>query len=294
MSNEDTYVYDFETREYFTKEFWSKNKLLNDNVINLSKHITTHFYSTGDYCRIISLWMYKFWLPDISIEKLSCYSSNSIINLLNLTAQTIFEKEKVDDKSSLLVDIDLLKNKELKEELLWGIIENAKKKWKINLVKWTWQEWDPRNRIIEISFPEKNPQIEQDILISQIFWSKDEVDIIQHNDKIIKASNKAKEKIPELYNMFNKGLDIWVNLLLKFPFQSKSWEQEWMWVEVIEWDWEAVKWILQNDPQIVNLKSWEEVVSNINDMFDYIIYFQDGTQEWNETWKIIINKNKKN
>lgn len=286
--SENDIIWDSETRECFTKDYWNENKLIKGNTINISNHITIHLYSKNDYCRAITLGMLKFGLPDICIENLSCYSNQSVASLINLTAQTLLEKKTIDKEGKLSLDIDLLTNQELKFDLLNTLQENAERKAEINIIEGIWEEGDPQNKIIEIRFPKKNPQIEQDELIAKVFGSKDEATYLSHDDEILAASQRAKEKIPELYDMFEKVLPLGTHLLIKFPFENLSGEREWMWVEVVKWNGKTVKGLLQNDPQIVKtLKSGQEVTKNIDDMFDYILYFPDGTQEGNETGEII-------
>lgn len=286
--NENDIIWDSETRECFTLGFWNENKLIKGNSINVSKHITIHLYPKNDYCRAITLGMLKFGLPDICIENLSCHSNQSVASLINLTAQTLLDKKTIAKKGKLLIDIESLSNQELKSDLLNSLEEKAEKKAEIKLVQGIWEEGDPQNNIIEIGFPKNNPQIKQDELIAKVFGSKDEVTYLRHDDELVAASEKAKEKIPELYDKFSKGLPVGTNLLIKFPFENIAGEREWMWVEVVKWEGKTIKGLLQNDPQIVKtLKAGQEVTKNIADMFDYILYFSDGTQEGNETGKII-------
>ena len=289
MKSEDDFLWDSETRECFTKEYWKENRLIKNNEINLQKHITMHLYQKDDYCRVITLGMLKFGLPDLCIENLSCYSNLSLGNLINLTAQTLFERKKLDKTGQLQVDIDLLKSQDLKTSLMNSLLENAQRKANINIQEGIWEEGDPENKIIEIVFAKDNPQVEQDQLISKIFGAEDEVSYISHDDKILAAKERAKEKIPELYNKFNLGFPTGTHLLIKFPFENEEEQREWMWVEVVKWEEDQVNGLLQNDPHIIkNLKSGQEVEKNINEMFDYIIYYPDGSQEGNETGKIIL------
>lgn len=286
--NENDIIWDSETRECFTKDFWNENRLINDNSINISKHITIHLYQKNDYCRAITLGMLKFGLPDICIENLSCYSNQSVASLINLTAQTFLDKNTIDIKGKLSIDIESLSNQELKSDLLNLLEDKAEKKAEINIKQGVWEEGDPQNRIIEIGFPKNNPQIKQDELMAKVFGSKDEVTYLSHDDELLAASERAKEKMPELYDKFSKGLPIGTHLLIKFPFGNVTGEREWMWVEVVKWTDKEIKGLLQNDPQIVKyLKAGQEVTKNIDDMFDYILYLPDGTQEGNETGKII-------
>lgn len=289
--NENDILWDSETRECFSKEFWKENRLLNDGEINISRHITMHLYQKGDFCRVITLGMLKFGLPDLCIENLSCYNSLSLASLINLTAQTLYEKKTISKKGKLIVDIDRLKNQKLKTDLLNFLKENAQRKQEIDLIVGTWEEGDPENRLFEIAFSKENPQVEQDELISKIFGSKDEVSYISHNEKIIEAHERAKEKIPQLFEKFSKGLATGTHLLIKFPFENEEEQREWMWVEIVKWEKDVIIGLLQNEPHVIkDLKAGQEVTKNIDEMFDYLIYYPDGTEEGNETGKIIQGK----
>lgn len=289
--NRNDFIWDSMTRECFSREFWKGNRLIKGETINLSRHITMHLYPKGDYCRLITLGMQKFDLPDICIENLSCYSNMSLASLINLTAQAMHEEENLLVDWTLTPHIDSLKNQELKEMLINSLEENAQKTASLKFKEGKWEEGDPDNFIIEMEFSQKNPQVEQEALISTIFGSKDEISYISHNERILAASEKAKEKIPELYKKFNEGLSVGTTLLFKFPFENKEEQREWMWVEVIEWKNDQVVGLLQNDPQVVpHLKAGQKVIKDVNLMFDYILYFEDGTSEGNETGKIMMGQ----
>jgi len=278
--NQDAIIYDSETREYFSKKYWVENRLIRNGEIDISKHITIHLYQKNDYCRAITLGMLKFGLPEICIKNLSCHTGESIANLINLSAQTIFEQSIIHKKGKLNLDIDLIENKELRVRLLNSLDSNAMKKSIINIVQGKWEEGDPNNKIIEFAFSKNNPQVEHDELLSEIFGALDEVSFIEHDDELLEASEQAKKRIPALKEMFIKGMPPGQNLLVKFPFKNFSGESEWMWVEVVKWKGDKVFGLLQNEPKFVtSLKAGEEVKKNINEMFDYILYFPDGTQE---------------
>jgi len=285
-------IWDSETREVFSNQFWEENRIFSENSIDIWKHITIHMYKNDDYCRAITLGMLKFGLPEICIENLSCYIDESVESLFNLTAQTLLENKKIEEEGELKLNVNLLKNKKLKDLLIQSSYENAKGKTSINIVKGKWEEGDPQNRIIEIEFSEENSQIEHNELITTLFGSKDEMSHVTHDEKILEASNKAKLKIPELKEKFVKGLPVGTHLLLKFPFKYEDDNDEWMWVEVVKWKGNSIEGILQNDPYFVkSLKAGQKVSKEINLMFDYILYLPDGTSEGNETGTLIMQQN---
>ncbi len=90
---------------------------------------------------------------------------------------------------------------------------------------------------------------------------KDKVTGLSHEDELLAASERAKDKIPELYNKFSKGLSVGSHLLIKFPFENASGEREWMWVDVVKWNEKEIIGILQNDSKFV--KSLKQSVQYI-------------------------------
>jgi len=106
---------------------------------------------------------------------------------------------------------------------------------------------------------------------------------------LLEASKRAKETTLKFKDDFNKGFPVGTALLIKFPFSNLAGENEWMWVEVIKWEGDTVTGLLQNEPQMVtNVKIGEEVTKDFDEMFDYILYHPDGTNEGNETGEIIM------
>ena len=295
MSNDiDGIIWDETTRECFTKEFWKEKRidLWTDSIPDISNHIVMHFYKEGEFYRLVTLGMSKFGLPDIVIDKISSHIGESVGGLINLTCQTLCERGYIDEEGKLLVDIDRLKNEDLKNLLYKTLQENAQKKAILNIFIGKNEKGDPDNILLEIRFGEitkRNCQVELTELMDNIFGSKDdEVISVQHDKEILKASKRAKEKLPELKKKFNEGFEPGEYILLKLPFTYGDDNNEWMWIEVIKWEKKKIIGILQNDPYYIeNLKAGAEVNGKEKDVFDYIHYFSDGKNEGNETGKIM-------
>jgi len=281
-------IWDAETRQFISKEYWKEYRMISDKSVNISDHTTIHMYRDGEYCRAITLGMSKFGLPDVCVENLSCEGAGSMGTLINLTTQIMFEKNKVDKAGMLSLDIESIKNKGSKNEFLESLYENAEKKIDINIIKGEREEGDPDNRLLEIGFPKDNPQIEQNALLSELFGYEDNVVTVDHDDAIMAASEHAYETVLEMYDDFKKGFPAGTHLLIKFPFDNEEGDREWMWVEVVSWKDKTVKGLLQNDPQMIkDLKSGQEVKKHLDLMFDYILYRPDGSSEGNETGKLM-------
>ncbi len=286
-------VYDGETRQYFTPDFWNKMRVetWTDELPYIPGQISIHSYRDGEFCRNISLGMQKFGLPDILINNSSCYNNDQFISLINILAQHISKNQSI-YKDQILIDINKISNKMLRDEMLASLEDNAKKKVILALKAGTPEEGDPLNNLLEINFDNKNfesPQMCQEQIISDLFGFTEEVAHINHDDEILKASKEAKAKLPKLKELFNKGLDPGYTLLLKAPFEDDKGDQEWMWIEVTKWKDSGIKGILQNEPFYVkDLKAGSTVNANQNDIFDYILYMPDGSMEGNKTQELIL------
>ena len=291
-------VTDYTTYESFNDKSWSEDRVSNFNKDNqdITSQFTIHLYRENELCRAVTLGLGKFCLPDISIQNLSCKDQRSYGSLINLVSQTWIEKPVIRADTTLMINIKALKNDRVKTRLLNSLEKNASKKALISLAFVEPQEGDAYNSQFEIIFNDENfssKQEQQQALISQVFGATDQVDYISHDDRVLQASQIAREKLPELKTMFNKGLDPGYSILLKAPFETDNGGREWMWIEVTEWNDNSIKGILQNDPfEISNLSAGSIVNVNPNDVFDYILYFPDGSTGGNETGKIISGKTK--
>ncbi|MGX1931220.1 DUF2314 domain-containing protein [Flagellimonas sp. 2504JD4-2] len=290
-------VTDYVTYESFNRSSWKSDRVatFTDSSQDITSQYTIHLYREGSFCRAVTLGMGKFCLPDISISGISCNDQNSFASLINLLGQTLFENPKITEESAIMVDITKIRNDNLRNSLISSLEENAEKKGVLNLKSVAPQEGDAYNEQYQIIFDRhgfSSPQEEQQQLISTIFGATDEIQYINHDDQVLAASNRAKQKLPELKKLFNQGLEPGFSLLLKAPFETDNGGREWMWIEVTQWKASKIIGILQNDPfEIADLKAGAIVNADQADIFDYIYYHADGTSEGNETGAIIRAQN---
>ncbi|WP_298427178.1 DUF2314 domain-containing protein [uncultured Kordia sp.] len=288
----DFVVYDGDVRKYFSQKTWQRDRVdaWENGIPNAMRQLTIHSYRDYEYCRSITLGMQRYGLPDFVIEESPCSNITNATQLLTVIAQLLFEGNQIKNKS-LAVDINQIQNTEFKNIMASMIYKNAKKKAIINFYpNVPMEEGDPFNTIFKINFDVKgydDTQAYESEIYDHIFGSKDEVTNVNHNEEIKAASERAKKRLPELKQLFNKGLDT-ETLLLKAPFTTDDGGNEWMWIEVTRWTNETIEGILQNDPHYIkNLKSGAKITAQQADIFDYILYKADGTVEGNETRKLI-------
>ncbi|MEM6725316.1 MAG: DUF2314 domain-containing protein [Bacteroidota bacterium] len=289
-------LWDEFTRECFTPAFWTDYRIPEtmEPVPNIGKHTVMHFYQESEeFCRLITLGMSKFGLPDIVVENLSCYSGKEWPLLISFIAQQMLENPSLGKNNQLTIDVEQLQNQGVKTAILSNILEGGTGKATIKLAPGTPKSGDPDNSIVEIVFrdsEETNAQILQDNLIAQIFGVEDKVyDVAAGNEELAAASKRAKAKLPKLKKRFKKGLGTEQTLLMKFPFVYDEVEIEYMWVEILSWQGNSVEGILQNQPYYVpNLQAGQRIKRDPEDMYDYILQLSTDEYEGNETGEIIL------
>jgi uncharacterized protein YegJ (DUF2314 family) len=111
------------------------------------------------------------------------------------------------------------------------------------------------------------------------FWGaeKDEITHVEHDDKVLAASRKARESLPALRAAFQAGLEPGEMLLVKAPFPIPDGGREWMWVEVTAWKGDAIRGVLRNEPTYIpDLQAGQEVEVSEKDVLDYKRKLPDG------------------
>jgi len=286
-------IWDDQTRQCFSLEQWVTHRIngFSDDIPDISKHITIHVYKDGEYIRAITLGMQKFGLPDIEVSDFSWSDYKGTGNLINLFGQQLFEVGKVKTEGKFELDISKINHKKVRQSLLDGLYENSKKKATIKIIEGVKDKGDPENRIIEIVFdnyPGKNKQEKIYNMLSELLGWGDSISYIKHNEEILKASERARKKLPEIKKKIKAGLEPGEYYMVKAPFNTPDGGNEWMWVEIISWNGSKIKGLLKNQPSnIPRLKVGAEVIVNQEDVFDYIHQLPDGSSEGNETGRLI-------
>ena len=289
----DGLIWDEQTREVFTASAWNEKRLTgwHDDLPEASNHTVIHAYRNNKFIRAISLGMSKFNQPDIVINDYPSSGNRQMGNLINIVAQSLIEGNPVGSNGKFDLDITKIKHNTVKTNFLDSQLEGAKTRVSLQLSLTIPQEGDPQNVLVEVNFsqwPGKGLQEKQNALLETLFGVEDKITYIKHNEKLEKASQAAKQKLPALKKAFNDGFEPGGYLLLKAPFTTADDGREWMWVEVAQWQDNNIKGVLQSQPyNVPQLKSGAEVTVNQGDIFDYIRYFADGRKEGNETGKLI-------
>lgn len=289
-------IWDEETREVFAPAAWSERLAAwTGDVPDLSKHTVIHAYKKDEFIRAITLGMTKFGLPDLVVENFSWSLSRNTGQLINLFAQALAEGATIARPGEFDLDLKSIRNPQVREEHLPHLQGNATGVALLTLKKGTWEDGDPKNRLIELTFDRgtgPDPHARHEAVLSKTFGSTDSVTKVAHDDvELEAASARARAKLPALRTAFNKGLEPGETLLLKAPFATPDDSQEWMWVEVTRWKGDAISGLLMNEPHsIPDLHAGQKVQVSEAKIFDYIRRRPDGTVEGNETGKIIARQ----
>ena len=296
------FIWDSATRECFTTAAWKEKRLADwpvDGVPEMGNQTTIHLYRHEEgkpYLRAITLGMEKFALPDVAVEGLVASDNRPAGNLINLVCQSWAERPRVEFPKAQLFSLEALRKGKLKQEQTESLEKGATGEIKLELLEVDGEEGDPENKIIKLSFRngegDSDGERKQDLL-SKLWGATDSVMGVKHNDEILAASKAAREKFLKLRPAIVRGLKPGERILVKSPFARDDEGNEWMWVEVLQWEEESkIEGILQNDPFFIKkLKAGSKVTVKAKEIFDYIYVHADGTREGNETGKLMENQN---
>ena len=286
-------LWDEETRELFTPDEWRKRRIdsWENGIPNVADHTTIHAYRSDSMVRAITLGMVKFGLPDVVVSDFSWSSSKSMGSLVVMFSQAMVEGASLARAGQYDLDPRAIRHAGLRNAHLSNQKANAEAVAKLSLVNGKWESGDPQNRLYEIQFdryPGPDRYARQTALLIATFGAEeDSVTRLQHNDEVLAASKTAAAQLPKLREAFNKGLQPGEYILVKAAFARRG-GNEWMWVEVTRWAGDAIDGLLKNEPvDVPGLHAGQMVKVSQAKVFDYIRRYPDGSEEGNETGKII-------
>jgi uncharacterized protein YegJ (DUF2314 family) len=286
-------IWDDETREIFSPRAWEERRLKTwtDKIPKIAKHTVVHAYKKEQYVRAISLGMAKFGLPDVVIDDFSWELERQMGNVLNMFAQSMAEGAAVTYPGDFDLDFKTIKNPKVREPQVTTLKANATGVAQLSLHDGTWEDGDPKNRLIQITFERGvGPDLhaKQDHILSAAFGWDDSTKAVKHTDELLAASRKARTKLPGLRAEFNKGFAPGEFIEVKAPFERPDGGNEWMWVEVISWTGDKISGLLKNEPfNIPTLHGGQMVEVSEAKVFDFLRKHADGTMDGNETSKLI-------
>lgn len=290
------FIWDSGTRECFSPAAWKERRLdsWTDVIPHLPDQFTMHAYRVEEtnYVRIITLGLEKFALPDFVIQQTLASENRSAGNLINVAAQLLAENPVVENPDAFRFSLPGLKNEALRTAQRVNLLKGATEEARLALVVGRWEDGDPDNPIIELDFRHgdgRSTDERRQATLTQIWGSADTIIGVRHDEAILAASQQAKARLPALQRIFARGLAPGERIILKAPFARDDEGNEWMWVEVLKWPEQGkVTGILQNDPYYVKkLRAGSRVLIKPEEVFDYVYYKADGTEEGNETGRLM-------
>jgi uncharacterized protein YegJ (DUF2314 family) len=290
-------VWDEETREVYAPDAWDEERLepwAAGSVPDVSRHITIHSYRDDEYLRAITLGMLKFGLPDLVVTGFAQSNSTQVGHLLNLTGQAFVEGAAPAGEMTLrLADI---RHPDVRKRQQDDLKPNAKAEVVVQLRDAKPDEGDPANQLLEIGFdgyPGPDVRARQDLLLATFFGWEDKVSNVNHDEALLAASRRARDQLPAMRAIVEGGLQPGQLLMVKAPFAKPDGGNEWMWVEVVSWRGGLIRGVLANEPfEVTGLKAGQDVEVQERDVFDYLLRNADGTQQGNETSRLIEEQEK--
>ncbi len=281
-------LWDESTRQLFSHTTWADRYA--DWDLNSPKSwslYTIHSYQDGELQRVVSLGLEKFGLPDIAVRDVSRGDTVGMTGLINLVAQTLRSGAKVDEDGVLVVDTKIAPD-------TWELLEGGKGTAKVILAVGERLEGDADNRLWEIVFPggpESETQSRQQAFLHELFGATDEIVHSVHDEELKAASRLGLVELGAMKEEFQTKWPVGDTLLVKSPFDTDDGGTEWMWIEVVSWQGEEIKGILQNEPfSISDLKAGARVESRFDLLFDYIRHHADGTTTGNGTGVVLSKR----
>jgi uncharacterized protein YegJ (DUF2314 family) len=286
-------IWDEETREAFSPDEWRKRRIASwkGDVPDISQQIAIHAYKKETFVRAITLGMAKFGLPDIVVEDFSWDSSHTIGILINVFGQAMAEGAAADSPEAFTLDLKKIRHDGVRDPQLKAMKAHSTGKAQLVLRPGKWEEGDPRNRLVELGFDRyAGPDLHarQEKLVAEFFGWSDTVSMVRTNKDLRDASERARKKLPKLRADFTAGLAPGESILVKAPFRTPDNGKEYMWVEVAGWKDSRISGLLRSEPYKVKTLHAGQMIEVLEaEVYDYIRKFPDGSQEGNETGKII-------
>lgn len=285
-------IQDAETREVFSPGSFAAQRMQADQggFPDVRRHITIHAYEDPEFVRAITLGMAKFGLPDLVVSEFSWELSDQIGHAMNLLAQALVEGA-TPPLAAFDLDVSTLRNPAVREGYEQSVLAEATPVAQLALRTVPRDDGDPDNRLVEILFDRYEGETvheRQERFASSFLGFSDPVQAVEHDEAILAASRRAREKLPTLREAFRAGLEPGETILLKAPFDTPDGDREWMWIEVVSWSDRDIRGLLRNEPRAIPaLHAGETVRIEEDEVFDYIRSRSDGTSEGNETGEIM-------
>lgn len=288
----DGLPWDQECRLVYSRAAWHEKRVATwqGDLPDVRGHVNMHAYRNPDLVRIITLGMRKFGLPDLVIAQTPSGGSRAAGNTVNACAQRLLEGQSFDGERFELVLADI-RHDGMRAVALANPLEGATGRATLHLAETPREEGDPHNPLLALEFPDAeggSPLERQATALAVLYGSENPIIGRKAGDAALKAaSEKARSDFFAKTPAFRKGMQPNERLVVKVPFKIED-QVEYMWVEVVGWKIASIEGILMNDSHFdKDLREGRRLSVDLMDVYDYIHYKPDGTEDGNETGKVI-------
>lgn len=284
--------WDEECRLVYSRAAWHEKRVASwqGDIPDVRGHVNVHAYRNPDLVRIITLGMRKFGLPDLVIAQSPSGKSRPAGNTINACAQRLIEGQRPDNGRFELV-LKEVSHAKVRDYLLANPLKGATGRSSLRLNQTPQEEGDPHNSLLALEFPDaegRTPLEKQASALAALYGAEDEIIHHKSGDAAMKAaSEKARRDFLAKVPSFRQGMKPNERVIVKAPFVIGE-QTEYMWVEVTGWQATKLEGVLMNDSYFdEKLRVGRRLTVPFADVFDYVHYKPDGTEEGNETGKVL-------
>ncbi len=289
--------WDEECRQLYSPEKWKQHRVdtWQGPLPDMRSQVTMHAYRNPTLVRLITLGMKKFGLPDLCIAEVPSSNTRAAGNLINACLQSLVEGNWP-EKGRFTLVLAALRHDKVRESALENPLEKATGRLVLSFRNAPPEEGDPTNRLWTPDFPEFSASTFTERLelgTASLYGSEEKVLMSRKDDPEMKAARERAHrdfmaKLPSLQRPFAPN----ERIIVKAPF-SVSEGTEYMWVEVLHLKEDTLEGVLINDSLYdTRLRTGLRTTVRYADVYDYLHYKADGTEEGNETGKILEKRGK--
>ncbi len=251
-------------------------------TIEMSEH------AEGTPTRLVTRGLRKVGVADLVMSNVSSMDEAAMVTAVNATAQTIYEQGVA---PTLPIDATAFRSRAVADDSC-GI------QGKVDLAEAKRQSGDPEGPLTEVVFDGKIGACEPtsattpsatDIDANQgmvMLWVDDPKGDGGAERTLADVRAQESQRLAgPVKDAWARGLPEGDELLVKAPFRSEDGKTEWLWFRVDRWDSDdQMSGRLVSEPtHAKQLKSGDLVVAGRAQVFDYLWFKSDGTQEGNAT-----------
>ncbi len=287
--------WDDECRLLYSAPAWRERRIdsWEGDIPDMRREVNRHSYRNPELVRVITVGMSKFNLPDLVLTEVSPGSADSAANTIIACSQALVEGAWP-DQSQLALDFTKLRHAKARAYQQANPRKGASGRVDVSFRNAPLEEGDANNRLWALDFPNvAMPTLSEreGVAFDRLYGADDVMFKAKHGDpEMIAARDKARAAFLANEANFRKGLPYNERLLVKKAFQVAG-NTEYMWVEVVRWNPQSVEGLLANDSFYdAKMRTGLKVTVTLDEVYDYLYYKADGSEQGNETGKVLMSR----